>query len=95
MSNKNRFCVDYYTSLSLLCRLVGTAVKVVPNFGPSFFLTACMVFNIIIIGVIQGSLFTNFSTTIFYADIKTLQELDESELPIAVMLWHLIKPIQI
>jgi hypothetical protein len=87
MSNKNKYCVDY-KSLSLLCRLVGTAVKAVPNFARSFFLTACMVFNIIIIGVIQGSLFTNFSTTMFYADINTLQELDESELPIAMMLWH-------
>ncbi|XP_068894960.1 uncharacterized protein [Tenebrio molitor] len=72
--------------------LVGTAVKVVPNFSQSLFLIACMIFNIIIIGVIQGSLFTNFSTTMFYADINTLQELDESELPIAMMLWHFIKP---
>jgi hypothetical protein len=55
MSNKNKYCVDY-KSLSLLCRLVGTAVTVVPNFGPSFFLTACRIFNIIIIGVIQGSI---------------------------------------
>jgi hypothetical protein len=71
--------------------LVGSPVKMVPNFGQSFFLTACMVFNIIIIGVIQGSLFTNFSTTMFYADINTLQELDESELLISMMHWNFIK----
>jgi hypothetical protein len=71
--------------------LVGAPIKVVPKFGQSFFLIACMVFNIIIIGVIQGSLFTNFSTTMFYADINTLQELDESELPIAMGFWNFIK----
>jgi hypothetical protein len=71
--------------------LVGAPIKVVPNLGQSFFLIACMVFNIIIIGVIQGSLFTNFSTTMFYADINTLQELDESELPIAMGYWNFIK----
>jgi hypothetical protein len=71
--------------------LVGAPIKVIPNLGQSFFLTACMVFNIIIIGVIQGSLFTNFSTTMFYADRTTLQELDESELPIAMGFSNFIK----
>jgi hypothetical protein len=71
--------------------LVGAPIKVVPKFGQSFFLIACMVFNIIIIEVIQGSLFTSFSTTMFYADINTLQELDESELPIAMGFWNFIK----
>jgi hypothetical protein len=33
----------------------------------------------------------DFSTTMFYADINTLQELDESELPIAMGFWNFIK----
>jgi hypothetical protein len=70
---------------------LGAPIQVVPNFGQSFFLTACMIFNIIIIGVIQGSLFTNFSTSVFHADINTLQELDESGLPIAMMHWNFPK----
>jgi hypothetical protein len=72
--------------------LMGTPTKVVPKMGQSQFLAACMIFNIVILGVIQGSLFKNFTTISYYADINTLEELDESGLPIAAFIWNFIRP---
>ncbi|KAJ3647503.1 hypothetical protein Zmor_019377 [Zophobas morio] len=70
--------------------LVGIPVKIVPTLGQAFFLTACFVFNIIIIGVIDGAFFTEFSTTVFYGDINTLDDLYKSNLPIATNYWYLV-----
>ncbi|KAH0821647.1 hypothetical protein GEV33_001144 [Tenebrio molitor] len=78
-------------SWTMFAVLAGTPTQIVPNNGQSFFLVSCMIFNIVILGVIQGSLFTNFTTTTHYADINTLQELDESELPIAMSLWQFLQ----
>lgn len=45
-------------------------------------MTACLMANVIISGTFQGSLYTAFSTTTYYRDIETLQELDDSGLNI-------------
>jgi hypothetical protein len=50
-----------------------------------------MVFSIIILGVFQGSLFKNYTTTTYYADIDTLEELDQSGLPVAMTVWRFMK----
>jgi hypothetical protein len=50
-----------------------------------------MVFSIIILGVFQGSLFKNYTTTTYYADIDTLEEIDQSGLPVAMPAWRFVK----
>ncbi|KAJ3637061.1 hypothetical protein MTP99_000546 [Tenebrio molitor] len=71
--------------------LLGTPTKLVPRTGQYLFLAACMVFSIIILGVFQGSLFKNYTTTTYYADIDTLEELDQSGLPVAMTVWRFMK----
>lgn len=47
-------------------------------------LTFCLLANLNIIGIFQGSLTTAFSTVTYYKDINSLQEVDDSSLPISV-----------
>jgi hypothetical protein len=90
------YCISSKTfakaSWTMFSILMGTPTKIVPKRGQSQFLAACMIFNIVILGVIQGSLFKNFTTISYHADINTLKELDESGLPIATSLWSFIRP---
>ncbi|RZB40727.1 Lig chan domain containing protein, partial [Asbolus verrucosus] len=65
---------------------VGIPLKISPTISEALFLGACMIFNVIIIGILQGSLFTDFSTVTYYKDINTLEELDESGLPVSTSL---------
>lgn len=46
-------------------------------------LASCMIFNVIVAGIFQGSLFNSFSRIVYYPRINTLQELYDSGLPIA------------
>ncbi|KAH0819030.1 hypothetical protein GEV33_003761 [Tenebrio molitor] len=78
-------------SWTMFSILLGTPTKVVPRTGQYLFLAACMVFSIIILGVFQGSLFKNYTTTTYYADIDTLEELDQSGLPVAMTVWRFMK----
>jgi hypothetical protein len=71
--------------------LLGTPTKLVPRTGEFLFLATCMVFSIIILGVFQGSLFKNYTTTTYYADIDTLEEIDQSGLPVAMPAWRFVK----
>ncbi|RZC42668.1 hypothetical protein BDFB_014653, partial [Asbolus verrucosus] len=71
--------------------LVGIPFKTVPSFGRLLFLTSCQMFNMTIMGIIQGSFFTDFTTTIFYPDIDTLEDFVKSEMPVATNFWHLIQ----
>jgi hypothetical protein len=45
-------------------------------------MAACLLANIIVVGTFQGFLSTAFSTTSSFKDINTLEELDQSGLPI-------------
>ncbi|XP_017775179.1 PREDICTED: uncharacterized protein LOC108561656 [Nicrophorus vespilloides] len=47
---------------------------------------SCLMFNIIILGTFQGSLFTSFSSILYYPDINTLEDLSHSNLFIATSL---------
>jgi hypothetical protein len=67
--------------------LHGIPVKIVPSSHQMFFLMSCMVLNIIIVGLIEGSFYQVFSTVTYYKDIDSLKELDESGLPIAPTLF--------
>ena len=69
--------------------LFGIPVRMVLLPNQYFFVASCLVFNIIIMGVIQGSVFTDFTTVVYYKDINTLEELDESGLSIATSTWYL------
>ncbi|RZC37862.1 hypothetical protein BDFB_004727 [Asbolus verrucosus] len=71
--------------------LMGIPIKIVPSISQIFFLVSCMMFNIIILGVVQGSFFTGFTMTTYYDDINTLKEVDESEMPIAADIWYFIQ----
>lgn len=70
--------------------IVGNPYKIVPTVSQFIFLMTCFFFNIIIFGIIQGSFFTEFTTSVFYPDIDTLEDLYESNLPIATYYWFLI-----
>jgi hypothetical protein len=70
--------------------LVGIPTKVVPVLHHIFFLVGCMVFSIVILGTIQGFLFTTFTKTIYYKDINTLEEVDQLGLPTASTCWNLM-----
>ncbi|EFA05247.1 hypothetical protein TcasGA2_TC015398 [Tribolium castaneum] len=61
----------------------GIPVKIVPTVGQSIFLFFCMVFNVIILSLVQGSFFKSFTTPTYFREIDTLEELDRSGLPIA------------
>lgn len=71
--------------------LVGIPVRFTPSLDQFVFLTSCMVFNVIIFGTIQGTFVTDFTTTLFYHDINTLDELYESNLPIVTDFWYLVE----
>ena len=48
------------------------------------FMIFCLLANLNILGIFQGTLTTSFSTVTYYKDYNTLQELDDSGLPIYV-----------
>ena len=79
------------TSWEMYSFLMGIPYRVVPSVPQFFYLTGCMIFNVIIMGVIQGSLFTNFSTITFYHDLDTLDDVDQSGITIMSYVWHLIQ----
>jgi hypothetical protein len=70
--------------------LIGIPTEVVPVLHQAFFLVGCMIFNLIILGIIQGFLFTSFTKTIFYKDVSTLEEVIQLGLPTATSRWNLI-----
>ncbi|CAH0564203.1 unnamed protein product [Brassicogethes aeneus] len=45
-------------------------------------LVSCMIINVIITGIFQGSLVKSFSKVTYYSDINTLEDLDDSGFPI-------------
>jgi hypothetical protein len=70
--------------------LIGIPTEVIPVLHQAFFLVGCMIFNLIILGIIQGFLFTSFTKTIFYKDVSTLEEVIQLGLPTATSRWNLI-----
>jgi hypothetical protein len=70
--------------------LVGIPTKLVPTLHQIVFLVDCMIFNIVILGTIQGFLFTSFTKTIYYKDVTTLEEVVQLGLPTATSFWNLV-----
>jgi hypothetical protein len=70
--------------------LVGIPTKLVPTLHQIVFLVGCMIFNIVILGTIQGFLFTSFTKTIYYKDVTTLEEVVQLGLPTATSIWNLV-----
>lgn len=54
--------------------------------GLRIFLAICMIFNMIIVNLFQGSLFKSYTTISYYADINTLKELDDANILIKTSL---------
>ncbi|XP_026478554.1 uncharacterized protein LOC113384978 [Ctenocephalides felis] len=50
------------------------------NAAEQVFIAGCLVFNIVVSGTFQGSLTKAYTATIYYPDINTLEDLDESGL---------------
>jgi hypothetical protein len=71
--------------------LMGIPYKVVPSTGQIFFLTSSMIFNVVVLGIVQGSLFKAFTTTTFYPDVDTLEDVVESGLPIMAFSWFIVR----
>jgi hypothetical protein len=70
--------------------LVGIPTKLVPTLHQIVFLVGCMIFNIVILGTIQGFPFTSFTKTIYYKDVTTLEEVVQLGLPTATSIWNLV-----
>jgi hypothetical protein len=80
----------FQQSWEIFSFLVGIPTNVVPVLHYIFFLVGCMVFSIVILGTIQGFLFTTFTKTIYYKDVNTLEEVDQLGLPTASASWGLM-----
>jgi hypothetical protein len=70
--------------------LVGIPTKVVPVLHQAVFLVGCMIFNVVILGTIQGFLFTSFTKTLYYKDVNTLEEVVQLGLPTTPRAWTMI-----
>nr|XP_015836758.1 PREDICTED: uncharacterized protein LOC103313533 [Tribolium castaneum] len=55
------------------------------------FLIPCMIFSVVMLGVVQGSFFTKLTLFSFYQDVNTLEEMADLELPIGAFIWNLIR----
>jgi hypothetical protein len=74
----------------ILSFLLGIPTKLVPVLHQLAFLTECMIFNVVILGILQGFLFTSFTKTLYHTDVNTLEEVVQLGLPIARDRWNLI-----
>jgi hypothetical protein len=74
----------------ILSFLLGIPTSAVPVLHEFIFLMGCMIFNVVILGIIQGFLFTSFTKTLYHKDVNTLEEVVQLGLPIASDRWNLI-----
>ncbi|KAJ3647497.1 hypothetical protein Zmor_019372 [Zophobas morio] len=51
----------------------------------------CLLFNLVVLGIFEGYMFRTFTTTKFYPDINTLEELDKSGLTLEWDSWFFFK----
>lgn len=89
-ANKNCLFQEYRRRsvvLEIYSIVLSTPTKLIaPFFGHKLFLSACVLFVVIISSIFQGSLVTSFSTITFYPDMSTLEAVDKSGLPISTNL---------
>ena len=71
------------SSWMMFSYLMGVPSRTVPHKAQFIFLASCMIFNVILLGIIQGVLFRSFAITSFEPDMNTLEDVDKSGLPIA------------
>mgnify|MGYP005985097755 FL=1 len=76
---------------TMLSYLIGISETVAPTNTQFAFLSSCLLFNIVMLSIVQGFMFKNFTTTYFYEDIDTLEELDKSQLTIQSSKMFFIK----
>jgi hypothetical protein len=74
----------------ILSFLLGIPTNLVPVLHQFAFLMGCMIFNIVILGILQGFLFTSFTKTLYHKDVNTLEEVVQLGLPVATHRWNLI-----
>jgi ABC-type amino acid transport substrate-binding protein len=80
-SNVNKVWMDIFSIfLNVPVKVVGSTP------GRNMFLVSCYVFMVIFTGIFQGNLVRSFSATSYYAEINTLEELDNSGLKILTSL---------
>lgn len=79
-----------YNSSSVVMEMIAifltVPTKLSQQLSHRIFLASCMGFTVIVTSIFQGSLVKSFTTTSYYPDIDTLDELDKSGLPIATSL---------
>lgn len=73
-------CIVFWQIFNIF---LGIPTRFRPTLKQIFFLFSCMVFNIIILSVVQGQLIKAFTTPTYYKEINTLVELDKANFPIA------------
>lgn len=78
-SRKSRSC---FSTFQIYSFMVSASVKFPHLDSQRVFFASCMFFSIIITGTFQGSLVTSYTTTSYYRNINSLQQLDESGLRI-------------
>lgn len=68
--------------LNILLPTLFTKIFSFRNDSQRIFVASCLVFSIVITTVFQGSLFVKLKNPVYYKDVDTLEELDQSGLPI-------------
>jgi hypothetical protein len=71
--------------------LMGVPCRIAPSTREVFFLVSCAFFSLVVLGIVQGSLFKAFTTITFYPDVNTLEEVVELGLPVMTFAWSVVK----
>jgi hypothetical protein len=83
---------SFVKAVSEMCSLLmGVPCRISPSTCEVFFLVSCAFFSLVVLGIVQGSLFKAFTTITFYPDANTLEEVVESGLPVITFAGALIK----
>lgn len=72
--------------LEIIAIFLTVSTKLSTKSSHRIFLAFCMGYTVIVTNIFQGSLVKSFSTKSYYADVDTLEELDQSGLRIATSL---------
>ncbi|XP_071052070.1 glutamate receptor ionotropic, kainate glr-3-like [Onthophagus taurus] len=82
-SQKRDVIVAFIETFSLM---ISIPLKLRKKISERIFLIGCLGFNVIMVGIFQGSLVTSFSVVSYYSDINSLIDLEKSDLPISTSL---------
>jgi hypothetical protein len=83
---------SFVKAVSEMCSLLmGVPCRIAPSTREVFFLVSCAFFSLVVLGIVQGSLFKAFTTITFYPDVNTLEEVVELGLPVMTFAWSVVK----